>query len=286
MMSHEVFSLGFLWETCFLKECFGMSRFKKLVPLPTLLLGGLLFFGATDSASASWVLGLTVLDVNSAGTVVNAFNVVGPTTESTAPSSVGFSGTVGAFSLVVTSTLSNSNLGGATKGTLDTQVQVTLGTATTDQLFVVASATSYIAPSSPGTLTSHLGFTTPDTTATAFFASWYDNVNNLYGVTNSFPSLTGGPASFPTISAGATDSASVGPTNASTGTATAMLPVGSTQPYSITNLTELAHLTNGETYSTDSLTTVGPVPVPAGMLMALSGLSVIGLGRVLRRKMA
>jgi hypothetical protein len=269
-----------------------MFRIRKLTPFLALLLGCLLFFGASGAASASYTLNIIVEDVSGVSNPSLGGTVTAQQSTSIVTSAVtnSFSASVGAYTVVGVSTLSNITLGGQSVGQLDTGLQVIATSTTTDILRVTVSVANYPFPAVPATLTSDSGSPTVlggGATPTLNFISWIDLTNNAFGVpTGAATALNTSETGFTQFFVDASsNSKSTGFVTPATSPKTVSFS-GGTQPYSITNMVELSGLTANSTYSTDSGTTVGAVPVPAGMVMALSGLGAIGGAWVLRRRFA
>src|SRR5258708_7428106 len=128
---------------------------KRFFSFLTLLLGGMLFFGASGSASASYQLRILMEDVDSSGNVTSSHQLA--SSIETVNQNLTLSGGVGAYAVtVVTSFVSN----GPTTGELDSSIVVKSNATTTDTLRVFVSATQYTLPTTPATLTSNSGSVT------------------------------------------------------------------------------------------------------------------------------
>jgi hypothetical protein len=194
-----------------------------------------------------------------------------------------------------------SNFPGAPTGaglTLANTTNVKFASATVGSVEIVSTQTGFTAPaSSPLLLSSSGGGTIQNTSGTATSASsTYQGVldpNNLdFGAGNGSTIVVGTPPPAVHSTPAMTASGTAGGTTSGTGTAplvyspgTATNLVASATPFSLTNvLTFSGQSTVNEVLAGSWTTTAAPVPVPAGLVLALTGLPCLGLGRWLRRR--
>jgi hypothetical protein len=153
---------------------------------------------------------------------------------------------------------------------LDLSVSGSIAPATAVNIVVETSITSVPTQPPPQTLSwSFTGGSSPLTGLTENGQGWVDAANGLYG------GAIGGPGFTPGVSTGSLTTPSTG----SKGFSDA-LAYSQTLQYTL-------HGTSGSqpaTISTDDRNTITPGPVPAGLLLVLTGMPVMGLGAWLRRR--
>jgi hypothetical protein len=266
-----------------------MRRFRKGLVVLTLLLGTVLFLGTPATAQADFWL--VVQDVDKDGYVVGEQRVTSSTSSILNFSSMSF----GAWELVIATSLNNQAFG-TSQAYLHTDVISLKLLGTTDHtLRVIASVQDFEFPSNPLHLTSHLGGSNTvgpsGSGATITFQSFADPVNSLLGVTTdyaaehnkgnmpagqNFTSFAGSPGAVTT---------GLQQTTNSTFPEDVTLSFNRNGGYSLTNVTTFSNMVAGQVISTNAETFVTS-PAPPGLVLVLSGLSVLGLRRVFQRRKA
>jgi hypothetical protein len=145
-------------------------------------------------------------------------------------------------------------------------------------LHIQLSDTSFAnPPGSPLLLSSAIGGSYAGASpggSNAEFRSWADATNALFGHgTTTGPQLNSGPGPGPTFNADFTP-----------GTATTLFARGGA--YSLTNQIDITLSGGTGADFAGSTATLPSVPAPAGLALVLSGLPLLGLGRLLRRQKA
>jgi hypothetical protein len=233
------------------------------------ILAGIAMTGLAPPARADYELTLTqgsasiTLDYN--GSTLAVATVDGATyyaaNETTVPGvgeSLSVTASVGTYLLDVSATLSNAITGSLpAKLSVNSQVEA-IGGSGTSSLTITASDGGFTAPTTP------FGAMTTGVSAV-----------NILGLSDSETDVSQlGATVGTTLSLGAGDTAATPVTN------TVPIP-GS--PYTLQNTLTITGAA-GDTLQGQATTDVSPVPVPAGMVLGLSGMPVLCLGYLLRRR--
>jgi hypothetical protein len=247
------------------------------MPLGMTLLGGLLFFGVSTPARATFAISFTT----SAGTTTIADG--SGMDSNTAAGKIGFSGSLGGFDITVF--LSTSNSPGTpyfaqlTVGTLD--LINTLGTSNSISIQAVDQGYMSGLPNVPmGLVSSVSGMVTQSAgdTSTIGFQSYADAANN-------------GPATFPFATAFQTNpltASLTGVDGSSQGFSLTTRKFGFTdpaQPFSMASKLDITLAGNANLNAVSGKTEM-VVPVPASLALALTGLPCLGLAYGVRRRRA
>jgi hypothetical protein len=222
-----------------------MIRFRNFLPVVALLAGAALLAMPT-AARADFELRYSLNG--------GSFQTIGTTSNN--PGSV--SGSIDGIN--VTGTTSDNLTTG--KSLLDLSIAGITNQAITS-LVLEASVTSV--PTTPSPQTLSYNFTSSGTSPIG--EAWIDQSNQLYG------GATGGP--------GGTNI--VADTGAHSAPSSGAVVFSATPPYSFTEQFTLGALGSGTALSADFLGTVS-VPAPAGLVLAIAGMPVLGLGAWLRRR--
>jgi hypothetical protein len=256
-------------------------RFRNFLPVVALLAGALVL-GSPSQAQASYSVRVYDDGVLQGGigvlTVGNSLIFTGTTTNFSITNGSGLSnnpGTEGGSNLALSSNEQISTTFGATGGTHTIRIEL--------------SQDGWSAPTgSPLTLSSSAGGSfdylqgtnlSATQSVTATYQGFLDNTNTLFG------QPAGGSTPIQTASASRT---TVGTTSLvySPGTSVNTSVPGGT-PFSMTDVLEFTFTLDagsGQTTANVSASTVASVPAPAGLVLALSGLPILGIGTWLRRR--
>jgi hypothetical protein len=172
-----------------------------------------------------------------------------------------FVGAAGGFSVTVSTAFSKPVDGSATSPYMDLNVVVTtIGNhAITDAITVSASDTDYGPLPGPGNLMMSIGGTQTSGSTVTYTAS-QDTANQDFG---------------------STSSTTLGPISGTPFSATGSLSAAAATTYSLTQSVTIAYTNaSGPTSEDATLTT----PAPAGLLLAITGMPVLGFGTWLRRR--
>jgi len=240
-----------------------MIRFRKLLPLAAVLVGAAIL-GAPTQAHATFQMRLTS---SSAGVLLISDGGAGDTFNSMGPGVpdgvIVFSGTWGAYNIQVNTGESKPVLGSAASPDVDLSYSVNRTKAgAAETLTIQVSDMDFT--TSPEPLSMMYGGTNgPGTTSTNVDGTGLNNVN------------------FNTGDASGT----IGPKGpgAFSGTSSFTIPNNSGNPYSLTVGVTLSN--NGSTgISSGDAELLVAVPAPAGLVLALTSIPVMGLGAWLRRR--
>lgn len=256
-----------------------MIRFRKFLALMAIPLIGAAILGAPTQARAQWSVEVIISGASS-GNGTFAATVAG--------GGYSYGTTTGSTPFYVTGTLLESDILGAliTVGN-NAQIEVTT-TSGGGTIQILATYQGFMVPNST---TVRLSSSTTSSTLGS------DNVGtmtvgaNYYGVlssTNALYTLPTGSNNTPLMT-GSGSISGVG----NTGTlplnpATATAVVSSAAPFSLTSdltytITASGDI-NGDTVGESISTAASAIPAPAGLILALTGLPCLGLGRWLRRR--
>jgi len=274
------------------------NRFRKFLPVVALLVVAALF-GAPPQAQAAYSVRVFD-DGNLVATVATPVNPGDPGTAGNpgvyfiaVGNSLIFGGSTPHFDLTSGSGTSNNpgTLGGSNLAlSSNEQIATTFGaTGGTHTIRIELSQTGWTSPTgTPLTLSSSAGgsfdyLTGTNPLATQSVAATYqgflDNTNTLFGLP--------GAGSTPIQNANASrTTVGTSPLVFSPGTSVNTTVPGGT-PFSITDVltfTFTLSAGSGQTTANVSASTVASVPAPAGLVLALSGLPVLGIGTWLRRR--
>lgn len=225
---------------------------------------GITVLGSATPARAAFEIALQEAGVNGGAPLVVASGADF--------SNISFNGTFGDFTVDV---LGGSSHNGATlSDLLSSTTRVTNNSGTTQTLTIIVSQTNYTLPvGSTMAVESGLGgsVSTGTLTMTNIFQAYADAGNTLRGTT-----------AFTTGSQTATPNGSTFDTGSATGT---FLRTGS---YSLTTITTFTLSGGGVANfsSHENLNAPSAVPVPSGLVLALTGIPVLGLGAWVRRRAA
>jgi hypothetical protein len=267
-----------------------MLRCLKGMPMLTLLSAGIMFFGSAYPASASTTFSV-VVEVYNGSTFTNVITITPANVGSITGASYNNNGSTqeidytnhtygpgNEFNLTITSSTSNSP-SASVPASIDMGITVNANhTGVTDTLVVIASDTAFTVPTGK-----NLPFTTTLTGSgpgTATFTGWVDSNDNLFGVDSTTATTYGSPF---VSSAGATTPGTLSAPPYSPNPMNSTTVPSLSNPFSMTTASSVTAPTTTQVYSIDNHTDVYGSPVPAGLAMAFSGLSVLGIGRFLRR---
>ncbi len=173
-----------------------------------------------------------------------------------------FNGSAGTnFTVVVSEALSKPVIGSATNPDMDLTFNVTNTTGVADKITISSSDTSFGPLAQSGFFNMDIGGTLKPG-ATVTYQTFQDTANNDFGSTSSsgILSFTSSPYS-----------------------GSGLLPVSAATSYSLTQTITINYGT-GVTGTTSGDAEMTATPAPAGLLLALSGMPVLGVGAWLRRR--
>lgn len=266
----------------FSEETAPMIRLRKFLPLVAVLLVGAGILGESNRAQAGYTVRVYDDGVLQGG--ITVFSV---------GNSLVFLGNTTHFSITNGSGLSN-NPGTGPSSNLDLssseQIMTTFGASGgTHTIRIEISQTDWLAPNgSPLNLSSSaggsMGYQQGSTigatdTVTATYQGFLDNTNTLFG------QPVAGSTAVQTASA-SLSSLGTAPLVFSPGTSVNNTVPGGT-PFSMTDVLEFRFALaagSGQTTANVSASTVASVPGPAGVVLVIAGLPVLGMGTWLRRR--
>ncbi len=224
------------------------TRIRKWLPVAVAILGVALLM-APATARADFELMITTS---------SGFSM---TLHDSSSGFISYTGAAGAnFSITVDTALSYPVQGSPTNPDMDLNFLVHNATGVADTITISASDTDFGPLLTAGSFIMTTGGTIGNN-ASLTYQTFQDTTNHDFGATTSSPTLSFGPGPFSGISA---------------------LPVNAASLYSLTQ-TVIVTTTGASTISADSELYA---PAPAGVLLALSGMPVMGLGMYLRRRKA
>lgn len=236
-----------------------MFRFRNILPLALAVLSGIAILGAPASARADFNIYLQ----EDGG----AITLVGSGADFTAAS---FTGTFGDFKVSIFGATSDN--GASLSDLLSSTTSVENLSGSTHTLSLYASQTNYTLPTTTKlNVESGLGgsISTGTVGLTGIFQAYADANNNLLG----FGDFTNGP-----------QNANLNGSTFDTGSATGVFNRDA-GPYSLTSVANLTLSGHGKVNYSDHIN-VTAVPVPAGLVLVLSAMPVLGIGTWLRRRKA
>jgi hypothetical protein len=285
----------------FSEEIVPMFRFRKFLPLVAVLVGTALL-GAPTPAWASYSVEIFenknggAWTLQSAGLVVDVPNPATPLN----PNSMLYGVTTadGLFSITGTALSNNPGTAGGALLTLGNTSQITTNSSlggNTYGIEIVLSQTSFTAPTTtPLSLSSSssgtIGGTAPGTlSVTSNYQGDLDPTNTLFG--NGAGAVITPPTTNPIASQ---STAVITGTASGTGTFTGTFGPGtssklvpSTTPFSLQDVqTFFVTASNGslDTFGATDSTTASAVPGPAGVVLVIAGLPILGFGTWMRRR--
>jgi hypothetical protein len=246
-----------------------MFRFRKFLPIVAALIGAAIL-GAPTRAHADFEL--RVSTTGSSGTFTTYFSIDGGASWWTGANNTGtdVGAAINADAMSITAT--STDFLSVGKSTMDLGVH---GTDTNKAYNLVVQSTVTSVPTAPPPQTLSWDFTSSSQLAgmTEAAHSWVDQSNQDFG------GAPGGPAGSNVVAnSGTLTAPAVGST-----TFSATTPPG----YSWTLQYTLVGTPNdggGDQISTDDSQKIVNGPVPAGLLLALTGMPVLGLGAWVRRR--
>lgn len=236
-----------------------MIRFRSFLPLIAAVLVGTAMLGAPRQASATLAIYLQEVGVDGAPVLVASTG-----SDFTATS---FTGTHSDFAVSILGGVSDN--GATMSDLLSSTTAVKNNAASTKTLLIFVTQDNYTLPAGTSLVVESGMAGTVNTgtlTLTNLFQAYADKNNALLGTTD----FTNGPQT-------ATQTGSTFDTGSATGLFTR---VGN---FSLTSLATIT-LTAGGRINFANHINVTPVPEPSGLVMALAGLPVLGLGTWLRRR--
>jgi len=263
-----------------------MLRSKKWMAVAVVLMGAIVFGSPTQARAAftvnvyedgTLVTGGSVVPIDSqnilyaftsANSNLQFFNVTSGSGTSNNP------GTQGGSNLDLANNTKITTNFGAAGGTHTIRIELT------QDGWNAPTGTPLTLSSSAGGSTAYLGGTNPSATQTitATYQGFLDNTNALFGK----------PAAGSTpIQTASTTQSAVGTKSLvfSPATSSSLVPGGT--PFSMTDVLEFTFTLSagsGQASANVSASTVASVPAPAGVVLALTGLPILGIGNWLRRR--
>jgi len=254
-----------------------MFRFRKSMTLMAIL-AGLAMAGLASPAQAAFEISVYVNGVNqgvSASGSNTAFFAIGSVT--------GFNYNISSFT-----NWSGTPASGVESNTANNQITVTAPITTPETVTIVISESGWVAPTGPlalsssagGSIASAAGSLTMSATNQGFVDSSFGN--GVAGLNPAGTSTTLANASA-TSTPGNTGTLNYNP-SPSTVLAAGGTPFTLTQVFTFSAGTGQTVAT-GSTFDVSGSVSVAPVPVPAGLVLALTGLPCLGAGTWLRRRL-
>jgi hypothetical protein len=180
---------------------------------------------------------------------------------------VSFSGALGNFSVNVTTGTSKPLVGGLNKAEIDLNSVNVTSQGSGGNLTIVLADTGFTSPVGPATLDSSVGGTVAPGSGNSFtFQSWANNSN-----------LSPLPASTFVAPPGSITPGLQGPFLPTAFSSDISTPITASSNFSLFSEAVINLTGGGETVSFDGFTTV-TTPAPGAIVLALSGLPILGLG--------